>query len=174
MIILSLRILLNILISKSKGLQLAKDGKKIISDFRCWPLDCDSYLHLNNSSYFRLAELSRWRIHPHSGIGENLDKKKIKFLVSEQSARYFRSIEPFEKFTIVTSITTTDNKWLNYEHKFEQHRDLVKQGDQPKVYASVLVRAVLKEPNGKTMKINELLDISPSWFKKFIMDTSSS
>ena len=29
--------------------------------FRCWPVDLDMYLHLNNANYLRVAELSRWK-----------------------------------------------------------------------------------------------------------------
>ena len=34
--------------------------------FRCYPIDMDTNMHINNACYFRVAELSRWRIFPES------------------------------------------------------------------------------------------------------------
>jgi len=35
--------------------------------FRCYPIDIDTYLHMNNSQYLRIAELARWKIFPATG-----------------------------------------------------------------------------------------------------------
>lgn len=36
--------------------------------FRCYPIDMDTNLHINNACYFRVAELSRWRVFPESNM----------------------------------------------------------------------------------------------------------
>ena len=36
--------------------------------FRCYPIDMDTNLHINNACYFRVAELSRWRVIPESNM----------------------------------------------------------------------------------------------------------
>jgi acyl-CoA thioesterase FadM len=114
----------------------------------------DAFMHMNNASYVRVAELSRWRAFPASGM---FTKKfrNVLFLVAEQKAKYFKPINPFQKYIVRTTITTTENKWLHYNHVFmKPPRD----GDksQPVIYCVVDTMAVLKRPGGKTIKIEEL------------------
>ena len=118
--------------------------------FRAWPIDLDTYFHINNSCYFRTAELSRWRIFPQSNMLSILAKKGAMFLVAEQTIKYMRPIGPFQKYVVRTSMSTTDNKWMNYKHTFMQHPDDVKSDKQPITYAVIDVKAVLKEKTGKT------------------------
>ena len=35
-------------------------GTDLVSTWRCWPIDLDVFMHLNNANYLRVAELSRW------------------------------------------------------------------------------------------------------------------
>jgi acyl-ACP thioesterase len=34
--------------------------KASVAQFRLWPIDIDLFGHMNNASYIRVAELSRW------------------------------------------------------------------------------------------------------------------
>lgn len=62
---------------------------------RLWPIDMDAFMHMNNASYVRVAELSRWRVFSASGM---LSKRfrNVLFLVAEQKAKYFKPINPFQ------------------------------------------------------------------------------
>lgn len=120
--------------------------------FRCWPIDMDAFMHMNNASYVRVAELARWRIFPQTGF---FDKRNsgILFLVVDQSVQYFKPIGPLQQYTVKVTITSSENKWLHYKHAFIQHP--VREGKEPIVYALVESRAVLKRKNGKTVKMDE-------------------
>lgn len=36
--------------------------KAAVAPFRLWPTDMDIFFHMNNASYVRVAELSRWLV----------------------------------------------------------------------------------------------------------------
>eukprot|EP00697_Spironema_sp_BW2_P015879 gnl/Spiro4/6903_TR3572_c0_g1_i1.p1 gnl/Spiro4/6903_TR3572_c0_g1~~gnl/Spiro4/6903_TR3572_c0_g1_i1.p1 ORF type:complete len:201 (+),score=14.32 gnl/Spiro4/6903_TR3572_c0_g1_i1:76-678(+) len=129
---------------------------KIITPFRCWPLDVDSYLHMNNASYFKVAELSRWRTHSQSGTLRWCMQRRLAFLIAEQSAQYYRPINPFQKFIVSTEHAVADDKWFMVSHEFLQHPSDVKPGTEPRTFAKIDVRAVLKEPSGRTVRPSEL------------------
>lgn len=90
------------------------------------------------------------------------------FLAVEQSIKYLRPIGPFQKYYVRTSVTVTDNKWLHYEHTFvdcsSSSSSLSSQSDvkiiEPKVYAIINCKAVLKERNGKTVPVSSFLEQS--------------
>lgn len=121
---------------------------------RLWPIDMDAFIHMNNASYVRVAELSRWRVFSASGM---LSKRfrNVLFLVAEQKAKYFKPINPFQPYIVRTTITSAENKWFNYNHVFMKSP---KDGDtaEPVIYCVVDTLAVLKRQDGKTIKIEEL------------------
>ena len=124
---------------------------------RCWPIDMDAFMHMNNACYVRCAELARWRVFLQSNTLKMTSLQGILFLAVEQHVSYLKPISPFAKYTIRTSITSSDNKWLHYRHTFQQHASQVKEGKDPVVYAVVDCKAVLKEKSGKTVKIDQLV-----------------
>lgn len=142
--------------------------------FRAWPIDLDTNLHVNNSCYFRTAELSRWRIFPQSDMLATMAKNGVMFLVAEQTIKYMRPIAPFQKYVIRTTITTTDNKWMNYKHVFIQHPDDVKAGKEAVTYAVIDAKAVLKEKTGKTMKADEFLTKCNPFYRGMITQIPSA
>jgi len=144
-----------------KGGTLAAVGSKAFYEvpFVCGPTDIDSYSHMNNANFLRVAELSRWRIFPQSGMLKMASDKKAMFLVVENHATYIRQIKPFQRFVVRTSISTTDNKWLWYTHSFESVKPDAKTGKHLQ-YASILCKAVLKEGSGKTIRALEYRDMS--------------
>lgn len=121
---------------------------------RLWPIDMDAFMHMNNASYVRVAELSRWRVFPASGFFKK-EFRNVLFLVAEQQAKYYKPINPFQNYVVRTTITSSENKWLHYNHVFMRPQ---KSGDtsEPTVYCVVSTTAVLKRAGGKTIKIDEL------------------
>ena len=128
--------------------------------FRCWPIDLDTYLHMNNANYLRVAELSRWRFFPPSGLFASSIKKGWMFLAVEQTITYLKPINPFQRYVVSTKMAHKDNKWLLYEHTFQQHPGDVKPGQDPTRFAVINLRAVLKERSGKTVRPAELVGAS--------------
>jgi YbgC/YbaW family acyl-CoA thioester hydrolase len=129
--------------------------------FRAWPIDLDTYFHINNACYFRVAELARWRIFPQSNLYSMMKNKGVMFLVVEQTVKYFKPVSSFQKYIVSTSISYKEDKWFYYRHSFQQHPDDVKPGKEPVVYTVIDCKAVLKEKSGKTLRVGEFLPHSP-------------
>lgn len=126
--------------------------------FRCWPIDMDTNFHMNNACYMRVGELSRWRLFPEAKMYSFVAKYGVMFLVKEQTVKYYKAISPFQKYIVRTSISVSDDKWLDYNHQFEQHPSTVKAGEAPIIYTDIQCRAVLKERTGKTVPISTFVD----------------
>lgn len=136
-----------------------KDGVKVMkfeSTFRCWPVDMDAFFHMNNAMIVRVAELSRWRAFPQTKIIDFLLGQKAVVMVAKNDAQYFRPVPPFRKYVVQTTLHFTDNKWVDFESRFIQHPQYVKEGKEPALYAIVNARTVLKYWSGKTVPLDEL------------------
>lgn len=158
MLLYTLRLINNILLGMVSKPIIKNRTVKI--PFRCWPVDLDTYMHMNNANFFRVAELSRWRQFPSTGLMKHSFKRGgLMFLVVEQQIQYLKPILPFQKYTISTTITHSENKWLHYEHLFEE---CVPEGVQrdPVVYAKINLKAVMKERSGKTVRPSDVGDMS--------------
>lgn len=119
-------------------------------------MDLDMFMHLNNTAYPRVAELASWQLLAAVGFLSIVPSKGLLALVvTEQKVEYLRQIEPFQKYEVHTTIKKSDNKWLDYSHKFLQHRSDVTENEEPIVYATVTKRGVVKNLKGKTVKIEE-------------------
>jgi acyl-CoA thioesterase FadM len=144
------------------------EGKKVIIPFRCHLIDVDGFFHMNNANYLCNAELSRWRTLPAGKlVSRMLSKEGMLFLAAENNVKYFRPIDPFQRYVISTTVEVCENdKWWYYRHSFEEHPDDVKGQSIPKVFAIVDLKAVVKQKNGKTIKPTELLkdnDFYKNW-----------
>lgn len=145
MLLHSLRIALNVL----RGSMLnPPTSLPYTARYVCWPTDIDVYLHMNNSSYLRIAEYARWKMYAQSGLAGKT--KGAMFLVVENNAKYKKPINPFQAFTISTDITSSDDKWLHYTHTFTST------SSPETVYAVVEAKAVWKQANGKTINVSSL------------------
>merc|ERR1712146_279405 len=137
--------------------------------FRCYPVDWDVYMHMNNRNYFAVAELARWRSSAASGILQYGVEKGYMFLVVEQSIKYHRSIKPFERFTVVTDVELLPgNKFMIYTHTFENDTSQENLRAKEKVvFAEIKMKAVVKQQNGKTVPASEIANFS-KWSQKLI------
>ena len=136
--------------------------------FQCNITDLDTYFHMNNSKYLHIAELSRWRVFPTSKLLNASIKNRWMFLAVEQNIVYKKPIQIGTKFIVRTTIDPLDNKWLIYNHYFEQDPDDIKEtGKEPIQYCHVTLRAVIKEKSGKTVRPSEMIMIS-DWNKEMM------
>ena len=129
-------------------IKLYPPSSPLVVPFRCWPVDLDLYIHMNNSSYVRVAEYARWRILPSSEFLKYNELKRLLFIVVDQDIVYRKSIGPFQKYIVSMSIETMDDKYLIYTQKFLQHPSQVTSDKQP------------KESSGKTFRPSEVMKIS--------------
>lgn len=183
MIISTIRILNQIIQGYISPPKINIHNKTININFRCWPIDIDSFLHMNNSKYLHTAELSRWRT-----VGPILPRfwtKGVVFLIAENRIQYLKPIKPFEKYVISSSVSVDekDDKWIYYTHIFEEHPDdlqtriVQKENDRgqmkevdKKIFAKIQMKSVVKETNGKTIKPSELMDQS-KYFRDWVTIT---
>lgn len=122
--------------------------------FRCWPIDMDIFMHMNNAMYLRVAELARWRIFPKALASSKKSSKGILFLVVESKVQYIRPVNALQPFVINTALSSSDDKWLHYKHVLQAAP--TREDQDPVVFAVVDCKAVLKEKSGKTFKISDL------------------
>lgn len=154
MLTYTLRVLNQIMLGSIKKIPITSPYQV---PFRCWPLDMDLFMHLNNASYFRVAELARWRMFPQSNMTSFAGSM---FLVVEQSIKYIRPIGPFQSYVVSTKLSSSDDKWIHHEHTFQQHPKDVKKGKEPAVFAVIDCKAVVKEKSGKTIRPSQIVQQS--------------
>jgi len=86
--------------------------------YRAWPLDCDINLHLTNSRYFALCDLSRIYYMGQVGVLFDLIKRNWLPVAQAQEISYFKPIGPFQRFDVATRFTHWDEKYWYTEHRF--------------------------------------------------------
>lgn len=107
--------------------------------FRVWPFDCDVNLHLTNARYFAFCDLSRIDYLGQVGILFKMIKRKWLPVVQAQEISYFRPMQPFQRFEVLTELSYWDEKYWYTTHQF------IAAG---KLYAVLQVRGVFV--HGKT------------------------
>lgn len=88
------------------------------SCYRVWPLDCDINLHLTNARYFALCDLSRIYYMGQVGVLFKMIKRKWLPIAQAQEISYFKPINPFQQFEVLTRFSYWDDKYWYTEHKF--------------------------------------------------------
>jgi len=88
------------------------------STYRVWPLDCDFNLHLTNSRYFSLCDVSRFYYTGQLGALFKLLRRKWLPIAQAQEISYFKPINPFQRFDVATRLTHWDDKYWYTEHRF--------------------------------------------------------
>ena len=86
--------------------------------YRVWPLDCDFNLHLTNSRFFSLCDVSRFYYMGQVGALYKLLKRMWLPVAQAQEISYFKPINPFQKFDVLTKFTHWDDKYWYTEHQF--------------------------------------------------------
>ena len=142
--------------SFSKGKETNRTKRIVLkTDHFSRPVDCDFFGHMNNSFYFRHAELARWQLLPQTGILQLAIKYRWMFLVVQQSAEYLKPLPPLTKFHVRTTATTDVNdKYLWFHH------DFVSTTDENDVYCTAKVKAIVKhfggDQAGKTVRPSQM------------------
>lgn len=107
---------------------------------RCWPNDLDSNLHMNNGRYLTIMDLGRLDLILRSGLWRVMRTRKWYPVIGSARITFRRSIEPFQRFELVTRVIGWDDKWLYIEHRMERGG---------KVMAQAFVRGLFIGPDGK-------------------------
>eukprot|EP00553_Chaetoceros_curvisetus_P005438 CAMPEP_0204624616 /NCGR_PEP_ID=MMETSP0717-20131115/10368_1 /ASSEMBLY_ACC=CAM_ASM_000666 /TAXON_ID=230516 /ORGANISM="Chaetoceros curvisetus" /LENGTH=177 /DNA_ID=CAMNT_0051640069 /DNA_START=71 /DNA_END=604 /DNA_ORIENTATION=- len=173
MITFTLRIISQVVAGHFSRPKVNASTKAVVIPFRCWPIDIDCFLHMNNAKFLLNAELSRWRTMCNTGalVSRITSKEGMVFLAAENKVKYLRPIAPLQRYVISSTLQFDDeDKWLYYRHTFQEHPDDIKGRDgTAKTFAIVDLKAVVKEQSGKTIKPSVILkesDFYKEWATK--------
>ncbi|TJY56651.1 thioesterase [Sinimarinibacterium sp. CAU 1509] len=116
---------------------------------RVWPGDLDLNFHMNNGRYFTIADLGRLDWGLRSNVWRSALRRGWRPMAGDSNARYSRSLQPFERYTLNSTLLGWDDKWFFCEHRYES---------RGRVCATVLVRYLFVSKRGKvpTRKVLEL------------------
>ena len=114
-------------------------------DFRVWPHDLDTSLHMNNGRYWSLMDLGRTDLMLRTGLWRAVLKHRWVPVVNAGMIRFRRELRPFRHFRIETAILCWTQSWLVI-----QHRVLSRASDGSQIVAAhALVRAALYDQAGR-------------------------
>jgi len=86
-----------------------------VSQHRCWPVDCDIFMEMNNGRILTLYEMGRFQASVRMGLWPLLKKNRWGLTVAGTSIRYRRRITPFERYETRTKIATWDERFVYIE-----------------------------------------------------------
>lgn len=88
--------------------------------FRVWPNDCDINLHMNNGRYLTFMDLGRVHLVAQAGLMREVLRRRWMPVLAAAEITFIRSLEPFDRFELVTRIVTWDEKYVYMEQIFER------------------------------------------------------
>jgi len=92
--------------------------------FRVLPNDCDINLHMNNGRYLSFMDLGRLHLTAQAGLMAQLRKQRWMPVLAAAEITFIRSLNPFERFELVTRVMTWDEKYVYLEQTFERDGEL--------------------------------------------------
>ena len=111
------------------------------------PTDLDTNLHMNNGRYLSVMDLGRMDYVARVGLLRIVVRNRWMPLVGSATIRYRRSLQPFDRYELVTRTVCWDDKWVFMEQRFERRGELIAQA-----YVKVLFRQ-----GGRTLRSREVL-----------------
>lgn len=107
----------SLVLSRSKYRHIAKTPIKLEQSYRVLPWHMDFNLHMNNASYLRVLEHSRWNYLLKSGWFATLFDKRINIVVAAVELTYIKELLLFKQFKITTEVQAWTEKYLYFEQK---------------------------------------------------------
>jgi acyl-CoA thioesterase FadM len=95
---------------------------------RVWPNDIDINGHMNNGRYLTIMDLGRLDLISRTALGKVVLRRRWQPLVASAMIRYYRSLKPFQKYSLKTKVAGWDEKWLFIEQHFERRGTLIATG----------------------------------------------
>jgi acyl-CoA thioesterase FadM len=86
-------------------------------NFRVWPHDLDTSLHLNNGRYWTLMDLGRADLMIRSGLWRTILREGWVPVVSAAKIRFRRELRLFQPFRLETRILTWADAYVVMEHR---------------------------------------------------------
>ena len=92
--------------------------------FRVLPNDLDLNLHMNNGRYLAFMDLGRVHLMAQAGLMVHVRRNRWMPVLAAAEITYLRSLNPFERFELVTRVMTWDDKYVYMEQTFEREGEL--------------------------------------------------
>jgi acyl-CoA thioesterase FadM len=108
-----------------------------ISHHRCWPVDLDLWMELNNGRTLTLYDLGRLPHVGRTGVGRALREKGWGLTVAGSTIRYRRRVTVFSKLTMHT-------RWVGWDNRFMYMEQSMWRGDECASHALVRLAVVGK------------------------------
>ena len=124
------------------------DGTSVLT-MRVWPNDLDFNAHMNNGRYLTLMDLGRVDLLLRAGLGRTILAKRWTAVLTGATIRYRRSLKPFQRFRLETSIAG----WTEHAVFIEQRFIIASGAQAGEVAASAAVRASLLHPGSPARKV---------------------
>lgn len=84
--------------------------------FTVLPHDCDLNIHLNAGRFLSFMDIGRIELLARMRVFRRVIRRGWMPVVGGAVIRYRRSVEPFERFTVVSRVLGWDEKWFYVEH----------------------------------------------------------
>lgn len=85
--------------------------------FRCWPLDLDTSLHMNNGRYLTLMDQGRLDLMTRSGLIQHAIKNRWTPIANTMAVRFRREVHLFNRFRLESRILGWDETHVIIEHR---------------------------------------------------------
>lgn len=129
-----------------------KPLEESILTLRVWPTDLDINAHMNNGRYLTVMDLGRFDLIARTPLAKIMIRSRWRPLVASAMIRYFRSLAPFQKYTLRTRVVGWDEKWFFIEQRFERGETLIAVG-----FVKVLFRDRSGNvPTGRVLSLAEV------------------
>lgn len=92
--------------------------------FRVLPSDLDLNGHMNNGRYLTFMDLGRLHLTAQAGLLGEMRRRRWMPVLAAAEITYLRSLEPFNRFELVTRLLTWDDKYIYIEQTFERDGEL--------------------------------------------------
>ena len=92
--------------------------------FRVLPNDLDLNLHMNNGRYLTFMDLGRVHLLAQNGLLAHIRRKRWMPVLAAAEITYLRSLNPFDRFDLVTRVMAWDEKYVYMEQLFERNGEL--------------------------------------------------
>lgn len=106
---------------------------------RVWPTDLDINAHMNNGRFLTVMDLGRLDLIARTPLGKTVVRFRWQPIVASALIRYFRPLNPFQKYRLKSRVVGWDEKWFFVEQRFERNGELIAIG---------LVKGLFRGRNG--------------------------
>jgi len=95
---------------------------------RVLPTDLDINMHLTNARYLSVMDLGRTELIIQAGMLKKILKRGWLPVVAVANLKFYKQINPFQRYKLITQVIGWDEKWFYIEQRFEVEEKLAAVG----------------------------------------------